>query len=279
MNTSEEVEKVIKKPLKLRLAEGIGKNVAYGTVFNAMTNLKKIENDMPSTGKLGSAPMGSVGEALLSLMMVPATLAAFEGYKALKNSLYPNTEQGFKNMIEEVPELKDEMDLKEAYRRYVAFHKLSPSLASHPMVAASFVKATAAGGGIDPGFAQSLIENTEMANREPITPVISDVFKRMPGAFTSKQLKKSGAITLSELDKKLKQLSKIQKKPLLENQKVIKNHDLEKEVENLLKNGPSIPGKRLLDNQRVSEVGRLSTRTGKKILSRAFKIKKLLGLK
>jgi len=134
-------------------------NIMFGSGINAIQNFKKIEEDQPITGKYGG--LGPITTAILGgVLSIPAGLLTWEGYKALKRHFYPDAETGFNNMIKDFPELKDEIDKDKLKKYYTAFHALSPQLASHPAVAASFVRATAAaGGGIDPGFAKSILEH------------------------------------------------------------------------------------------------------------------------
>jgi hypothetical protein len=137
----------------------LASNIMFGSGINAIQNFKKIEEDQPITGKYGG--LGPITTAILGgVLSIPAGLLTWEGYKALKNHFYPDVETGFNNMIKDFPELKDEIDKDKLKKYYAAFHALSPQLAAHPAVAASFVRATAAaGGGIDPGFAKSILEH------------------------------------------------------------------------------------------------------------------------
>jgi len=189
-------------------SSSLATNIAFGSAINAMQNFKKIEDDQPITGKYGG--LGPLGTAIIAgLLTAPAGLLTWEGYKALKKHFYPDVETGFNNMIKDFPELKDEIDKDKLKKYYTAFHALSPQLAAHPAVAASFVRATAAaGGGIDPGFAKSILEN------EPdiASNLISNTFSLKPisnvHSMVSKPEKKSSKYDIRVMEAKMKRAQK-----------------------------------------------------------------------
>jgi hypothetical protein len=183
-------------------------NIMFGSGINAIQNFKKIEEDQPITGKYGG--LGPIATSILGgLLSIPAGLLTWEGYKALKRHFYPDVETGFNNMIKDFPELKDEIDKDKLKKYYIAFHALSPQLAAHPAVAASFVRATAAaGGGIDPGFAKSILES------EPdiAANLISNAFSYKPMStiydITTKKPTRNKQINTRQLAKSLHKMMK-----------------------------------------------------------------------
>jgi hypothetical protein len=186
--------------------KSLSSNLIAGSIFNTLQNYKKIEVDAPENGKLGG--LGPITTALLSLLTIPATFGAYEGYKAIKQKMYPNEEEGFSNMMENFPELKDEIDTEKLKKYYSSFHKLSPQLASHPAVAASFVRATgASGGGIDPGFAKAVLDNNSTIS-DPVTMALSNAMSLRPFKTIQEIDKRSSQLDLKKMYAKMKVLQK-----------------------------------------------------------------------